>query len=247
MPEGGELSIGLEHVDNEAERALRGGVLGAGRFVRLMVRDQGMGIDPIALPRIFEPFYSTKALGKGTGLGLSIAHGVALSHGGAIDVETRGGGTCFWVYLPASSAPAPATEVLRPGTPLGPRRDDPRDRRRARAGRALAGPAGRAGLRGRGIRIGRACPRGRPRITRPLRRRAHRRGDARAHGNGAVRAPAQATAGRGRSSSRARMAGKDSRPARCSAGASRLLRKPYRKHELATALAEELGAALATS
>jgi CheY-like chemotaxis protein len=121
MPDGGELGIVLEVVDNAVERSLRGGLLAPGRYVRLAIEDQGAGIDAAALPRIFEPFFSTKALGKGTGLGLSIAHGVAHGHGGAIDVEARSeGGTRFVVYLPASSAPVSAAEpVALPRAPTG--------------------------------------------------------------------------------------------------------------------------------
>jgi signal transduction histidine kinase/ActR/RegA family two-component response regulator len=111
MPDGGELGIVLDVVENGAERTVRGGLLGPGHYVRLAIEDQGAGIDEAALPRIFEPFFSTKALGKGTGLGLSIAHGVAHTHGGAIDVEARSeGGTRFVVYLPASSATVSAAE-----------------------------------------------------------------------------------------------------------------------------------------
>jgi signal transduction histidine kinase len=120
MPEGGELGIVIDRVEVQGERAVLGGVLSPGRYVRLAIEDQGPGIDEASLPRIFEPFYSTKALGKGTGLGLSIAHGVAQTHGGAIDVEARSeGGTRFVVYLPASDAPVQAVAAERPRLPVG--------------------------------------------------------------------------------------------------------------------------------
>jgi two-component system NtrC family sensor kinase len=68
---------------------------------RIEVRDEGSGIDSEVLPRIFEPFYTTKDVGEGTGLGLSVAYGIVKDHGGWMDVETRPGqGSVFTVWLP---------------------------------------------------------------------------------------------------------------------------------------------------
>jgi CheY-like chemotaxis protein len=108
-------------VEVEDERVLKAGVLARGRYLKLEIEDQGVGIAESAMPRLFEPFYSTKALGKGTGLGLSIAHGVALSHGGAIDVSSQPGiGSCFTIYLPESTEPAVALEPnLHAAAPQG--------------------------------------------------------------------------------------------------------------------------------
>lgn len=65
------------------------------------VTDTGGGIDPDVLPRIFEPFYTTKPMGKGTGLGLSISYGIVQKHHGTIAVSTEiGRGTTFRVSLP---------------------------------------------------------------------------------------------------------------------------------------------------
>jgi PAS domain S-box-containing protein len=67
--------------------------------VRLIVSDTGLGIPPENLPRIFDPFFSTKA--TGTGLGLSITDGIVREHGGTIDVEsTPGKGTRFILTFP---------------------------------------------------------------------------------------------------------------------------------------------------
>jgi len=75
--------------------------LRVGGYVRLSVHDTGHGIDHSNLDRIFEPFYTTRAVGKGTGLGLSVVHGIAVSHSGDITVESEPGqGTTFHVYLP---------------------------------------------------------------------------------------------------------------------------------------------------
>jgi signal transduction histidine kinase len=69
--------------------------------VELAVRDTGPGIEPDILPRIFEPFFSTKGHTLGTGLGLSVSYGIVERHGGRIDVEsTVGTGTTFRVQLP---------------------------------------------------------------------------------------------------------------------------------------------------
>ncbi len=72
-----------------------------GGFVEIEVRDDGAGIEPRHLEKIFEPFFSTKADGRGTGLGLSIAVGIVEKLGGAIAVESAiGRGTTFRVRLP---------------------------------------------------------------------------------------------------------------------------------------------------
>lgn len=65
------------------------------------VTDDGVGIPSETLPRIFDPFFSTKPEGEGTGLGLSVAHGIVTEHGGWIDVEsTPGRGSRFGIRLP---------------------------------------------------------------------------------------------------------------------------------------------------
>jgi signal transduction histidine kinase len=70
-------------------------------YVRVTVRDAGIGMTPDQLHHIFEPFYTTKAVGDGTGLGLSVAYGITRDHGGWIDVESEvGKGSLFAVYLP---------------------------------------------------------------------------------------------------------------------------------------------------
>ncbi|WP_082591270.1 DAHL domain-containing protein [Duganella sp. Root198D2] len=81
------------------------------------IADDGCGIAPDVLPRIFDPFYTTKAVGKGTGLGLSVSHGIVRNHGGHIDVQTAPGcGTTFRVVLPVKqSAPCEFDACLNPG------------------------------------------------------------------------------------------------------------------------------------
>ncbi|MGQ0580028.1 MAG: ATP-binding protein [Betaproteobacteria bacterium] len=72
-----------------------------GEGVAVDMLDNGRGIAPEVLPKIFDPFFSTKEIGKGTGLGLSIAYKIIQQHGGRIDVKSEvGKGTRFTVFLP---------------------------------------------------------------------------------------------------------------------------------------------------
>src|SRR5690606_12044920 len=69
--------------------------------VEVKIEDNGLRIPPEVLPRIWDPFFTTKDVGEGTGLGLSIVHELVERHGGTIEVETRiGEGTSFTVKLP---------------------------------------------------------------------------------------------------------------------------------------------------
>jgi two-component system NtrC family sensor kinase len=99
MPDGGQLSVGARelHVGEPPERRAR-----PGRYVEIAVVDQGVGIAPERLERVFNPFFTTKGPGEGTGLGLSVCHGIMREHGGWIDVESRvGEGSTFRVYVPS--------------------------------------------------------------------------------------------------------------------------------------------------
>ncbi|MBL9014687.1 MAG: HAMP domain-containing histidine kinase, partial [Myxococcales bacterium] len=73
--------------------------------VAVKITDNGPGIPPEVLPRIWDPFFTTKDVGEGTGLGLSIVHELVERHGGTIGVETKlGEGTTFTVTLPRQFA-----------------------------------------------------------------------------------------------------------------------------------------------
>ena len=90
------------------EAAISG--LPSGPYARLSVTDSGSGIDPAIQARIFEPFFSTKAVGEGTGLGLAIVHGIVRAHEGAVDLRSEPGrGTTFHVYFPAVQTAAQRT------------------------------------------------------------------------------------------------------------------------------------------
>jgi signal transduction histidine kinase len=72
-------------------------------LVRLSVRDNGPGIPPEILPKIFQPYFTTKDARQGTGLGLNIVQRLVKENGGVLHVRTRlGEGTVFTVYLPAA-------------------------------------------------------------------------------------------------------------------------------------------------
>jgi signal transduction histidine kinase len=71
-------------------------------LVRLSVSDEGPGIPPEILPKIFQPYFTTKDARQGTGLGLNIVQRLIKEAGGAFHVRTRlGVGTTFSIYLPA--------------------------------------------------------------------------------------------------------------------------------------------------
>jgi signal transduction histidine kinase len=77
---------------------------GEGEFVRLIVRDAGVGVDPRALEQLFEPFHTTKT--AGVGIGLSVSRSIIEGHGGRLWVETNDGPGATVVFLvPRASAP----------------------------------------------------------------------------------------------------------------------------------------------
>jgi len=72
--------------------------------VKIMIRDNGVGIPEDQLKRIFDPFFTTKPVGAGTGLGLSISYGIIQKHGGKIRATSQvGEGTEFTIELPVRS------------------------------------------------------------------------------------------------------------------------------------------------
>ena len=98
---GGKLELILTEIDIGYEEMIDKIGMQPGKHLRLLVKDEGCGMEASVLERIFEPYYTTKEQGKGTGLGLSVIHGIVKNHGGDISVKsTPGRGTIFQVYLP---------------------------------------------------------------------------------------------------------------------------------------------------
>jgi signal transduction histidine kinase/CheY-like chemotaxis protein len=84
-------------------------------YIRVSFSDDGPGIAPENLERIFDPFFSTREVGEGTGLGLSVCHGIVAEHGGRIYAESKQpGGTRFVIELPVVTAEAPPPPAAEP-------------------------------------------------------------------------------------------------------------------------------------
>jgi len=115
---GGTLTVSLKSVDLEPTDVRRYPGLESGSYGQLSVSDTGSGIAANALPKIFDPYFTTKAPGKGTGLGLAVVHGIVTGYGGYISVYSEPGqGTTFHVFLPRvvlDAAPAKETSAAVP-------------------------------------------------------------------------------------------------------------------------------------
>ena len=109
MPEGGVLTIETANVVLGEADVQSHPDLSPGEYVRLSVRDTGVGMEPEQMEHIFEPFYTTKGK-SGTGLGLAVVYGVVKQSGGHITVESkRGQGSTFHIYLPSVPAESDST------------------------------------------------------------------------------------------------------------------------------------------
>ena len=98
MPGGGTIKIHAENLLLAAESGLP---LSAGRYVKISFQDQGGGMPPRYLAKIFDPYFTTKQ--KGSGLGLATSYFIIKNHHGHIAAESKlGVGTTFTIYLPAA-------------------------------------------------------------------------------------------------------------------------------------------------
>lgn len=104
MPTGGRIRISAENIQFDEQYVAMNIDARVGPYVKLVVEDDGDGIDPAILNRVFDPFFTTKPLGEGTGLGLATCLAIVKSHGGFIRLNSEvGKGTCFRIYLPADT------------------------------------------------------------------------------------------------------------------------------------------------
>lgn len=101
MPRGGTVTIATRNETVHQPIALGTGTLPADDYVRIDVRDTGVGIPHEHLEKIFDPFFTTKPVGQGTGLGLATVYGIIKQTGGFVSVESEiGKGTIFQIFLP---------------------------------------------------------------------------------------------------------------------------------------------------
>lgn len=106
MPEGGIIRITAENLMPEKIHEIP---VKPGRYIRISIKDQGMGIAEKHLSKIFDPYFTTK--NEGSGLGLAAAYSIIKKHSGHISVDSlMGAGTTFHVYLPASDKEIPVKE-----------------------------------------------------------------------------------------------------------------------------------------
>jgi len=113
MPEGGVIEVCAGNITVGARDfpPLKGG-----KYVKISVQDQGIGIPEEHLQKIFDPYFTTKQ--KGNGLGLALSRSIIKNHGGHIAVESRAGvGTTFFIYLPVSPEKALTRDELE-GKPV---------------------------------------------------------------------------------------------------------------------------------
>jgi PAS domain S-box-containing protein len=111
MPTGGPIliSASCEELDEGAVARLA-----PGAYVRLTVKDRGIGMDAETLRRATEPFFTTKGVGKGTGLGLPMVHGMAQQIGGTFELTSQlGEGASATLWLPIAGEDVPAAEPVK--------------------------------------------------------------------------------------------------------------------------------------
>ena len=108
MPEGGIIKVKAENISADAEHPLP---LKGGKYLKISIKDHGIGISEEHLAKIFDPYFTTKQ--EGSGLGLASAYSIIKKHDGHITAESKlGEGTTFYIYLPASEKKIPIVKDI---------------------------------------------------------------------------------------------------------------------------------------
>ena len=108
---GDKIDVSLDEVMVTTTDRVELGDMEPGLYARLTVADNGLGMEPEVMARIFEPYFTTRQKNEGTGLGLAVVHGIVKSYGGTVTVSSAPGqGTAFAVYLPCMEATAEGEE-----------------------------------------------------------------------------------------------------------------------------------------
>jgi PAS domain S-box-containing protein len=116
----GDIRVQLNEIEINNEQDIVRAGLPQGSYAKLVVSDTGTGVDDDTLPRLFEPYFTTKAEGQGTGMGLAVVHGIIQSCGGSIHVgKAANGDTAFSVLLPLIEAEQQAAKITPGALPLG--------------------------------------------------------------------------------------------------------------------------------
>jgi signal transduction histidine kinase len=119
MPTGGTLTISAAYVHEKGPAGAT--ALQPGEYVRILIADDGMGMDEVTLAKATEPFFTTKGPGKGTGLGLSMVHGLAAQSGGLLRINSQPKlGTTLELWLPMATTAVPAAAHVPPATAAPP-------------------------------------------------------------------------------------------------------------------------------
>lgn len=112
MPDGGCFRIRTSMLLMREFSGLGAETIAPGRYVEILVCDDGCGMDEETRRRVFEPFFTTKPEGKGTGLGLASVYGIVRQSGGWITVSSeQGAGTAFRILLPSAEGALPPQET----------------------------------------------------------------------------------------------------------------------------------------
>jgi two-component system cell cycle sensor histidine kinase/response regulator CckA len=119
MPGAGTISMRTRNVTLEAEQLSENVRAAPGDYIAITVADNGEGMPPEVLQKVYEPFFTTKEQGKGTGLGLATSYGIIRQHEGWIDCVSKvGEGTVFNIYLPKAAETADVEPKKVPEAPI---------------------------------------------------------------------------------------------------------------------------------